>query len=364
MFSVPAFDAGKFPEHVQGCDIGSVKRTVLPGDCLFSKLNPRINRVWVIPAPAKGIQVASPEFWPLRLKKNREVSPEYLCHFLSWEKFRETVVGREEAATKSRSRLKPSQLLSQSIPVPPLAEQIRIVAILDVAEELRRFREQADRRTADLIPALFHEMFGDEQAFEKKCLGDILSSIDSGWSPVCHEEPATNEEWGVLKLGAVTTGYYLDTENKALPEVFTPRPGIEVKKGDILFTRKNTKDLVAAIAYVWHTRSKLMLSDLIFRLRLQENVGVEPLYLTYALKNPLKRREIQSLASGTAGSMPNISKQRLIGVMVLFPSIDLQKVFVARVAKIRVMEEQQAESCRRLNDLYQSLLHRAFRGDL
>ena len=53
------------------------------------------------------------------------------------------------------------QMPSIDIPVPPLAEQERIVKLLDEADELRKLRAQADRRTADLIPALFHEMFGD-----------------------------------------------------------------------------------------------------------------------------------------------------------------------------------------------------------
>ncbi len=48
-----------------------------------------------------------------------------------------------------------------NIAVPPLAEQERIVKLLDEADELRKLRAQADRRTAALIPALFHEMFGD-----------------------------------------------------------------------------------------------------------------------------------------------------------------------------------------------------------
>lgn len=52
-------------------------------------------------------------------------------------------------------------LASIPMPLPPLAEQERIVKLLDEADELRKLRAQADRRTASLIPALFHEMFGD-----------------------------------------------------------------------------------------------------------------------------------------------------------------------------------------------------------
>jgi type I restriction enzyme S subunit len=55
----------------------------------------------------------------------------------------------------------PSHLKATRISLPPLAEQERLVRLLDEADELRKLRAQADRRTADLIPALFHEMFGD-----------------------------------------------------------------------------------------------------------------------------------------------------------------------------------------------------------
>ena len=59
------------------------------------------------------------------------------------------------------------------MPVPPLAEQERIVKLLDEADELRKLRAQADRRTADLIPALFHEMFGDRRINNEVADGSI-----------------------------------------------------------------------------------------------------------------------------------------------------------------------------------------------
>ena len=53
-----------------------------------------------------------------------------------------------------------SHLKRSQIPVPPLAEQERIVKLLDQADGLRKLRAEADRRTDALVPALFHEMFG------------------------------------------------------------------------------------------------------------------------------------------------------------------------------------------------------------
>ena len=259
-------------------------------------------------------------------------------------------------------------LSSVNISIPPLAEQERIVRLLDEADELRKLRAQADRLTAEFIPALFQEMFGDPAANDRKwkreIFSNLLDGIDGGWSPTCHDRPVDADEWGVLKLGAVTTCKYIDAENKALPESFAPRPELEVKVGDLLFTRKNTYELVAACALVFETRPKLMLSDLIFRFRLKPGVELNPVYLWGLLTVPSKRGQVQAFASGSAGSMPNISKGRLLTLPIETPPLPLQKEFATRVSEIRAMQAEQAASHCRLDDLFQSMLHRAFQGEL
>jgi type I restriction enzyme S subunit len=248
--------------------------------------------------------------------------------------------------------------------IPSRADQERIVQLLHEARALRTIRVQADERADEIIPALFHRLFSDSESHDIFSLEQLLEPIDSGWSPVCRDQPAANGEWGVLKLSAVTTGRYLESENKALPTELDSRSSIEVKAGDVLFSRKNTKELVAATAYVWQTRPHLMLSDLIFRLRPRQPAQLDPIYLAYALKETSKRQEIQRLASGSAGSMPNISKQRLLSVKLNVPSPTLQRQFAARAAEMCGLEAMQATSRQRLDDLFQSLLHRAFEGNL
>ena len=80
--------------------------------------------------------------------------------------------------------------------MPPLAEQERIVKLLDEADALRKLRAQADRRTAEFIPALFHQMFGDpvvnSRKWKRQLFSDLLDGIDSGWSPVCQDRPRTH----------------------------------------------------------------------------------------------------------------------------------------------------------------------------
>ena len=303
----------------------------------------------------------------VRFKRKEGLSTlAWLRYWLDSREFREQIT--RLVTGSAQQNFGPSHLKATKITLPPLSEQERIVKLLDEADELRKLRARADRRTAAILPALFHEKFGDpagnEWRWRREPFANLLDGIDGGWSPTCHGRPAQPDEWGVLKLGAVTTCEYLDTETKALPEGFTPRPELEVKTGDLLFTRKNTYELVAACAFVFETRPKLMLSDLIFRFRLKQCIEINPVFLWGLLTVPSKRKQVQTLAGGSAGSMPNISKRRLMTLPIEVPPLPLQKEFAQRVAEIREMEAAQAASRQRIESLFQSMLHRAFNGEL
>lgn len=254
------------------------------------------------------------------------------------------------------------------ITLPPLPEQRRIAAILDKADELRAKRRAAIEKLDRLVESIFLEMFGDPigNPFGWKVveLGEVLYSIESGKSPKCLDRPATRDEWGVLRLGAVTTCEFLPQENKALPPSVNPDTSIEVQKGDLLFSRKNTRELVAACAYVHDTPPRLLLSDLIFRLRIKGNAPVSPIYLQRLLTYPTKRREVQSLAGGSAGSMPNISKSRLSTVKIPLPPLELQKQFEVMAVHNQNIKKQYDITLHHLDELFSSLQQRAFRGEL
>lgn len=254
------------------------------------------------------------------------------------------------------------------IPLPPLTEQKRIAAILDKAEEVRSQRRQALAQLDALTQAVFLEMFGDpvsnERGWSQIPLGELLSAIESGRSPNCLDRSVQYGEWGVLKLGAVTWYQYKPSENKALPPKEKPNVALEVKVGDLLFTRKNTYELVAACALVRSTPPHLLLPDLIFRFRLKPDAPIDLVFLHQLLINQKKRLEIQKLASGSASSMPNISKSKLQIMLIEVPPLSLQQEFAQRVEAITQLKASHRESLAQLNALFASLQHRAFRGEL
>lgn len=127
----------------------------------------------------------------------------------------------------------------------------------------------------------------------------------------------------ILKLSAVTYGIYNPSENKALPNEKMFIPELEVHAGDLLFSRKNTYEYVGKTAYVKETPPNLMLPDLIFRLVPKNNCRLR--YLNLLINHDTYRPIISGLAGGTTGSMPNISKQRLLDLAIPLPPVNVQE---------------------------------------
>jgi type I restriction enzyme S subunit len=300
------------------------------------------------------------------LRPNKKVDPRYLAYFFRTAEYRQRI--SHLAAGVNINNLRNEHLDDLEIPLPPLPEQRRIADILDKADAIRRKRQEARDLLASTKVAVFHRLFGDPientRKWERRSLGDVLESIDSGTSPKCLERSISEGEWGILKLGAVTWCEYDWKQNKALPGNVAPDPSIEVKCGDLLFTRKNTYELVAAAAYVFDTPPRLMLPDLVFRLRIKSGFPAMPEYLWGLLTYPTKRKKVQALAGGAAGSMPNISKTKLLQELVELPPLELQQTYAKTLHKTRKLSEKCDAGCKEASNLFNSLVQRAFRGEL
>lgn len=166
--------------------------------------------------------------------------------------------------------------------------------------------------------------------YPARCLGDGLTAIETGTSVQSLEYPATEAEWGVLKVSAVSWGRFRPEENKAVPSHYQPEPHEQVKSGDLLISRCNTVELVGAVVLVRETRPRLLLSDKTLRLVPDSNV-YHPEYLEFALRSPTARAFIESHATGTSYSMRNISQHTIRSIPVPTPPIELQRRIAAEL---------------------------------
>lgn len=215
-------------------------------------------------------------------------------------------------------------------------KQNKVVSVLSKVEvaigERKRELELLDK----LIKARFIEIFGDPisnpMGWNKVEINDCLINIENGKSFVCDDVMRVGNNPAILKLSAVTYGIYNPDENKAIIDENDFIDNAEVHAGDLLFTRKNTPELVGMAAYVFSTPKKLMMPDLIFRLN--TNNSCNKIYLWQLINHDLFRRKIQNIASGSAKSMSNISKEKLRKLVICLPPIELQNQFATFVAEI------------------------------
>ena len=191
--------------------------------------------------------------------------------------------------------------------------------------------------------------------------------FQQGWSPQCHNHPAPDNYWGVLKTTAIQDGEFWDHENKQLPESIEPRPHLEIAKGDILMTCAGPRNRCGVVCFVKETRPKLLMSGKMYRFR-PNSMLLDSKYLEGFIRSHLAQRTIDSMKTGISDSGLNLTHGRFSELMVPFAPLPEQKRIVAKIeelfseldngiAELKAAREQ-------LKVYRQAVLKHAFEGKL
>lgn len=243
-----------------------------------------------------------------------------------------------------------------------IQEQLMIVKVLDKVSEIIANRKAELEKLDELIKARFVEMFGDPiengMHWKQVPLSFCIERIENGKSFVCDSEARQGEWPAILKLSAVTYGFYCPKENKALlnENQFVEEAAIRVS--DLLFTRKNTPELVGMCAYVYDTPPKLMMPDLLFRLN--TTPACNKVFLWKLINHDLFRGRIKAIATGSAKSMSNISKERLLNLEIILPPLEIQEQFAAFVEQIDKSKAAVQKALDQTQLLFDSLMQEYF----
>jgi restriction endonuclease S subunit len=324
--------------EIRNCgDVSKGYRAFSENDVLFAKITPCMQngKAAIARGLLNGIGFGSTEYHVLRT--NEAVTPEWIFHFIRRPAFRDEAE-QNFTGTGGQQRVPPKFMERVSIPVPPMEEQERIVGLLDEAEGLRQLRQQADQKTAQLIPALFHQMFGNPatnpKGWETERLIDITSPKQ--W-PTITQKQLLDEGYPVFGANGVI-GCFSEF-NHTEPTVLITCRGATC----------GTINVCPSESYV--TGNAMALDD----------PDISRITIEF-LEWVLRVRTVDDTITGSA--QPQITRQNLKGVTIPIPPLALQTEFANRVAEIREMEAAQAQSRARLDDTFKSLLHRAFNGEL
>jgi type I restriction enzyme S subunit len=345
-------------KRIVGADAPSRARKVIQaGDVIVSTVRPNLNTVALVPDNLDN-QICSTGFSVLR--PSAKTLGGYLFAFARSSHFIDYLVTKTTGA--NYPAVNDGEIKDVPLPLPPLAEQERIVKLLDEADELRKLRAKADCRTDALIPSLFHEMFGEPDSNPKgwpvKTLKQIATRLHQGINTAADKVQYQTSGYAILQAKHITSDcienedarFVSDGDYAKYKDRYSP------SSGNILFTNIGTigKSVVVDQA------SDFLVAWNIFLIALQPDVS--PIFINAFLKLLDKRGYFTGRNTGSATQF--VSKSQLQAIKIPVPPPLLQKEFAARVADIRAVQAEQAASRRRLDDLFQSMLHRAFQGEL
>ena len=175
MYSVPIYETGH-PEYLRGGEIASNKVVVKKNDILLCKINPRINRVWVVSDESDKQNIASSEWIVVR---NDEYNPEFLAWYFRTPKFQKLMTSEVTGIGGSLTRAQPKCVAEYPVPILEKAKQDEIVEILNKCKFVIDSRKQELATMEALVRARFVELFGDVGTgiynYETRKLGEVAS---------------------------------------------------------------------------------------------------------------------------------------------------------------------------------------------
>ncbi len=324
------------------------------GDILIARMPDPLGRACVFPLEENEKYVTAVDVCIIRTNEN--CNNRYLQYCLNSTDIRNSIERQKTGTT--RERITRKKLGELEIPLPPLPQQQKIANILDAADALRQNDKALIAKYDELTQALFLDMFGDPvsnpKGWEKVMLGDI-SKISSGSTPSRENDSYYVGEIPWVKTGEVNGKVIYNTSEKISEEALTNSSCKLYPKGSLIiamYGQGKTRGQIGMLGIDATTNQACGVippSD-----KMNFNFLFQLLQLNY--------EDLRSLGRG--GNQPNLNSALLKSYEVINPSINLQNEFAERVA---VIEEQKAiaqKSLEQSERLFNSLLQKAFKGEL
>ena len=295
-------------------------------------------------------------------KDTQQLQSDYLRYFLDSKHSELNRVARGVAQPNINQGI----LKGLEIPIPPLPEQRRIVDLLSRAEGIVRLRREAEKKAAELIPALFLDMFGDPATNPKGwavvALGDIVEEFRYGTS-----QKSGPTGLPVLRIPNVVGDRLQPADMKfvSIPEGEANR--LRLQDGDMLFVRTNgNPDYVGRSAVFdscvmksagFDGENSLYASYLI-RARVKCET-IDPSFLQTYLSSIEGRRKLKERCRTSAGQF-NINIDGLSSIPVPVPDKALQIQFAERSRNVSDLLNQQSAATAKAQATFEALLAQVF----
>lgn len=335
------------------------------GDVVVAKITPCMEngKAAYVDNLKCGIGFGSTEFHVLR--PGRDVDGQYLFWMIWGRHFRQSAQANMTGSA-GQKRVPASFFGRYEIPVPALAEQKRIAAILDVANALRLMRQASVEQLNELIQSTFLEMFGDPVTNSKNWSDTVLlgevADITSGLTKGRKLRNHSTREVPYLAVVNVQDRHLILNPLKTIEATDAEIEKYRLLRNDLLLTEGGDRDKLGRGTLWQGELPECIHQNHIFRVRLHDERLV-PVFLNWLVGSDRGKRYFLSQAKQTTG-IASINLSQLKRFPLLIPPLHLQQSFnsIAEAAESHkvLLKTQHAE----LESLFASLQLRAFSGEL
>lgn len=258
-------------------------------------------------------------------------------------------------------KLNQEKLRNIIVPLPCIKEQQRIVNILDKAEEIRTKKKLANEKLDEFLKSTFIDMFGDPEFnnknWEKVVIRDVVKDVKYGTS----SKAGLTGTYPILRMGNLTyNGAIVLDDLKYIDLKESEIDKYTVHKGDILFNRTNSKELVGKTA-VYRGTNTVAFAGYLVRVRTNNLAHYE--FLSAFMNSSYMKKKLQMKCKNIVG-MANINAQEFQDFDIYLPPIDLQNQFAQIVQKVEAQKEKNQKVIEQMDNLFNSLMQQAFKGKI
>ena len=298
-----------------------------------------------------------------RLRPNSAIQSEFLWYYLRHFHSQGKTSHYQKQTTGIRN-LEFKRYLSIQVPVRSMNEQRQIVDVLARAEGIVRLRREARQKAAELIPAIFIDMFGDPATSAKRWpvqpLGELLANGPN--NGLYKHKSAYGSGTPILRIDAFYDGVVqdlgqlkrvrLDDENE--------QRRFALSEGDIVINRVNSPEYLGKSALIPPLTEPTVFESNMMRFAVNRSL-VLPGFVIALLQQPASRRHFLANAKH-AINQSSINQQDVKSLPVMLPPMQLQQSFAQRVQSAEAILTQQSDALTKAQATFNALLDRAFRA--
>lgn len=346
------------PEERLYGDTSSGLTPFIDGDVLVAKITPCFENGKIAQAKIPhSLGIGSTEFHVLRSRPG-QVESRYLFHYLRQDHVR--LAGERRMTGSAGQRRVPQAFLSDlPIPTPPLPEQRRIAAILDKADALRAYRRAALSQLDALAKSIFRDSLLSLSPANYDTLANVADLKRGPFGGALKKDIFVASGYKVYEQGNAikndfTVGRYFISEAK-----FQQMVAFAIQADDLIVSCSGS---LGRVALVPNGAAPGIINQALLRIRPNQR-RILPIYMRYALESDEAQRKLSGMSHGTGlQNFPPMTAVKALAIPV--PEINIQKSVCSRIATVEQLRESFESSQVHFDDLFASLQHRAFRGEL